>query len=90
MDHAEFSEAAATERDSVSRRGPQSSDPRSSEESEHQPRYRGAGGLVESGLQAQDAERERFVQLADRLARSKDPAEQERLQGELARLTFGD
>jgi hypothetical protein len=46
--------------------------------------------LVESGLQAQDAERDRFLQLADRLTRSKDPAEQERLKGELARVTFGD
>ena len=46
--------------------------------------------LVESGLQAQDAERDRFLQLADRLARSDDPAEQERIKEELARLTFGD
>ena len=46
--------------------------------------------LVESGLQAQDAERDRFLQLADRLARSKDSAEQERIKEELARLTFGD
>ena len=46
--------------------------------------------LVESGLQAQDAERERFLQLADRLTTSKDNAEQERIKEELARLTFGD
>ena len=46
--------------------------------------------LVESGLQAQDAERDRFLQLADRLTRSKDLAEQERFKEELARLTFGD
>ena len=46
--------------------------------------------LVESGLQAQDAERDRFLQLADRLARSKDSAEQEQIKEELARLTFGD
>jgi hypothetical protein len=45
---------------------------------------------VESGLEAQDAERNRFLQLADRLASSKDPAEQERIKEELARLTFGD
>ena len=46
--------------------------------------------LVESGLEAQDAERNRFLQLADRLTSSKDPAEQERIKEELARLTFGD
>ena len=46
--------------------------------------------LVESGLQAQDAERDRFLQLADRLTRSKDRAEQEQIKEELARLTFGD
>jgi hypothetical protein len=45
--------------------------------------------LVESGLQAHDAERERFLQLADRLTRSKDRAEQGRIKEELARLTFG-
>ena len=46
--------------------------------------------LVESGLQAQDSQRERFLQLADRLTKSKDNAEQERIKEELARLTFGD
>jgi hypothetical protein len=46
--------------------------------------------LIESGLQAQDAERDRFLRLADRLTRSKDRAEQEQLKEELARLTFGD
>jgi hypothetical protein len=46
--------------------------------------------LVESGLQVQDAERERFLQLADRLTKSKDGAEQEQIKEELARLTFGD
>jgi hypothetical protein len=46
--------------------------------------------LVESGLQAQDAERERLLQLADRLTRSTARAEQEQIKEELARLTFGD
>ena len=46
--------------------------------------------LVEAGLQAQDAARDRFLQLADRLTRSDDLAEQERIKEELARLTFGD
>lgn len=46
--------------------------------------------LVESGLQAQDAERDRFLQLADRLTKAQDPTEQEQIKEELARLTFGD
>lgn len=45
--------------------------------------------LVESGLEAQEREREHFFDLADRLARSTDPVEQKRLKEELARLTFG-
>jgi hypothetical protein len=45
--------------------------------------------LVESGLEAQEHERRRFLELADRLARSTDPAERQRLKEELARITFG-
>jgi hypothetical protein len=45
---------------------------------------------VESGLQAQDAERDRFLKVADQLTTSKDPAEQQRLKEEPTRLTFGD
>lgn len=46
--------------------------------------------LVEAGLTARETEKERFLGLADRLARSRDPAEQERIKEELARLTFGE
>jgi hypothetical protein len=46
--------------------------------------------LVEAGLEAQETEKKRFLDLADRLARSDDPAEQRLLKGELARMTFGD
>jgi predicted DNA-binding protein len=46
--------------------------------------------LVESGLEAVDREKQHFLDLAERLAQSKDPAEQARLKDELARLTFGD
>lgn len=46
--------------------------------------------LVESGLRAQDAQRDRFLQLADQLTKSKDRAEQEEIKEKLARLTFGD
>jgi predicted DNA-binding protein len=46
--------------------------------------------LIESGLEARQQERERFIELADRLARSRDPEEQRRLKEELAVLTFGE
>lgn len=46
--------------------------------------------LIESGLDAREQEKKRFFELADRLARSRDPEEQKRLKDELARLTFGE
>ena len=46
--------------------------------------------LIESGLDAREQERKRFLDLADRLTRSRDPEEQSRLKEELARMTFGD
>jgi hypothetical protein len=45
--------------------------------------------LVESGLDAQEREREHFLELADRLTRTTDAEEQRRLKEDLARLTFG-
>ncbi len=46
--------------------------------------------LIESGLDAQEQEKRRFFDLADRLAQSTDVAEQKRLKEELARMTFGE
>jgi len=46
--------------------------------------------LIESGLEARDREKIAFFELAGRLADTTDHAEQERLKGELARLTFGE
>ena len=46
--------------------------------------------LIESGLDAREREKERFLDLADRLAGSRDPQERKRLKNELARMTFGD
>ena len=46
--------------------------------------------LIESGLDAREREKERFLDLADRLAGSRDPQERKRLKQELARMTFGD
>ena len=46
--------------------------------------------LIETGLDAKEQERKHFLDLADRLTRSSDPKEQERLKAELARMTFGE
>jgi hypothetical protein len=46
--------------------------------------------LIESGLEARERERERFLELADRLARSRNADEQRQLKEELARMTFGE
>ena len=46
--------------------------------------------LIEAGLEAREREKEQFFDLADRLAQSSEPAEQQRIKQELARLTFGD
>jgi hypothetical protein len=46
--------------------------------------------LIESGIEAREQEKNRFFELADRLAHSSDAAEQKRLKAELARLTFGE
>ncbi|MBI4456702.1 MAG: hypothetical protein HY644_12480 [Acidobacteria bacterium] len=45
--------------------------------------------LIEAGLESKQAEKERFFALANRLTESTDPAEQQRLKDELARMTFG-
>jgi hypothetical protein len=46
--------------------------------------------LIESGLDAKEREKVSFLELADRLTHSSDPAEQKRLKEELARMTFGE
>ena len=46
--------------------------------------------LIKTGLEAQQQEKERFLDLADRLMRSRNRAEQERLKEHLARITFGE
>ena len=46
--------------------------------------------LIEAGLEAQEQEKQRFFDLADRLAHAADRKEQQRLKEELARLTFGE
>jgi hypothetical protein len=46
--------------------------------------------LIESGLEAREREKARFFELADRLARTKDPVEAAALKEELARPTFGE
>jgi predicted DNA-binding protein len=46
--------------------------------------------LIESGIQAREREKNRFFELADRLARSSDAEEQKQLKEELARMTFSE
>jgi EAL domain-containing protein (putative c-di-GMP-specific phosphodiesterase class I) len=46
--------------------------------------------LIESGIEARQQQRKRLIELADRLARSRDVEEQTRLKGELAVMTFGE
>jgi hypothetical protein len=46
--------------------------------------------LIETGMEARNAEKERFFALARRFKESSDPQESDRLREELARLTFGD
>ncbi len=46
--------------------------------------------LIEAGLEAQEREKERFFELADRLGDASDPHEQRRLKKELACMTFGE
>ena len=45
--------------------------------------------LIEEGLAAREREKERFLAMAERLTATDDPAEQKRLQAELAKMTFG-
>jgi predicted DNA-binding protein len=46
--------------------------------------------LIEAGLEAQEREKKRFFDVADRLARSSDPEQQKQLKEDLARMTFGE
>ena len=46
--------------------------------------------LIETGLQAKEAEKAQFLDLARRFKAATDPEESERLREELARLTFGE
>lgn len=46
--------------------------------------------LIESGLEAKEQEKVAFFELADRLIEASNPAEQDRLKEELARMTFGE
>jgi hypothetical protein len=46
--------------------------------------------LVETGLQAKDTERERFLTLARKFKESSNAAESERLREQLASMIFGE
>lgn len=47
-------------------------------------------GLIEAGLEAGEAEKRRFFELARRFKESSDPVESERLREELAGMIFGE
>lgn len=46
--------------------------------------------LIEAGLETREREKHEFFELADRLVRTSDRAEQARIKEELARRTFGE
>jgi len=46
--------------------------------------------LIETGLAVKDDEKRHYLDLLEQLRGAKEPAKQERLMEELARLTFGD
>lgn len=46
--------------------------------------------LIQSGLDAREAQRRAFAELTDRLGRTSDKREQQRIKQELERMTFGD
>lgn len=46
-------------------------------------------GLIETGLQAREAEKRRFFELAERLRTTTDAGELKSTKEELARMTFG-
>lgn len=45
--------------------------------------------LIEAGLRAKEAEKQRFFELADRLRATNDVDEIQQIKGDLARMTFG-
>jgi metal-responsive CopG/Arc/MetJ family transcriptional regulator len=47
-------------------------------------------GLIESGLDAKETEKQRFFALADRLSLAENQRERKRIKKELAKLTFGE
>jgi metal-responsive CopG/Arc/MetJ family transcriptional regulator len=46
--------------------------------------------LIEAGIQAKEAEKQRFFSLANQLTESDDPEQRQRIKEELARMTFGE
>ena len=46
--------------------------------------------LIETGLQAKEAQHRRFFEMTDQLSETTDPVERKRLQEELARMTFAE
>ena len=47
------------------------------------------GSLIEAGLEAKEAEKRRFFEVAERFRSSSEPTEIEKAKNELARMIFG-
>ncbi len=56
---------------------------------QHRSANRVIENLIETGLEAKEAEKRRFFELAERLRTTTDQAELKQIQNELARTTFG-
>jgi hypothetical protein len=46
--------------------------------------------LIETGIESKEAEKSRFLDLADQLSTTSDPVERKRIKEILARMTFGE
>jgi len=46
--------------------------------------------LIETGIEAKEAEKTKFFELAGQLSATSDPVEQKRIKEILARMTFGE
>jgi len=55
----------------------------------HVSRDRALNDLLRDAIAAYEERRARFLELSDRFQLSTDPAETDRLRGELAQMTFG-
>ena len=46
--------------------------------------------LIETGIESKESEKSKFLELADQLTATTDPAQRKRIKEILARMTFGE